>query len=162
MNNNGVISFNSLVSQFTPEAFPLADGRAFVAPFWADVHNGIRGEIYYRESTNPELLGRASKDIRKYFKDMASFSASWVFIVTWEEVTFYGGSSTTPVRATTLVCMVVAVRMAVTGGMAMGLTIEMAMGLTVGVAMGLTIGMAMAMAVQCFSQLEWHLNCCKL
>lgn len=148
MNNNGVISFNSLVSQFTPEAFPLADGRAFVAPFWADVHNGIRGEIYYRESTDPELLGRASKDIRKYFKDMASFSASWVFVVTWEEVTFYGGSSTTPVRATAVVCMVLAVRMA--------MNVEMAMGLTLGMAM------AMGMAVQCFSQLECHLNCCKL
>lgn len=99
VNNNGVISFNALVSQFTPEAFPLTDGRAFVAPFWADVHNGIRGEIYYRESTDPELLRRASKDIRKHFKDMSSFSATWVFIVTWEEVTFYGGSSTTPVGA---------------------------------------------------------------
>ncbi|NXJ78918.1 TECTA protein, partial [Trogon melanurus] len=98
VNNNGVISFNTLVSQFTPEAFPLADGRAFIAPFWADVHNGIRGEVYYRESTDPELLRRASKDIRKHFKDMASFSATWVFVVTWEEVTFYGGSSTTPVN----------------------------------------------------------------
>ncbi|NXG08040.1 TECTA protein, partial [Sakesphorus luctuosus] len=98
VNNNGVISFNTLVSQFTPEVFPLADGRAFVAPFWADVHNGIRGDVYYRESTDPALLRRASKDIHKYFKDMASFSATWVFIVTWEEVTFYGGSSTTPVN----------------------------------------------------------------
>ncbi|XP_072740487.1 alpha-tectorin [Ciconia boyciana] len=98
VNNNGVISFNALVSQFTPEAFPLTDGRAFIAPFWADVHNGIRGEIYYRESTDPRLLRRASKDIHKHFKDMSSFSAIWIFIVTWEEVTFYGGSSTTPVN----------------------------------------------------------------
>ncbi|NXH63437.1 TECTA protein, partial [Rhabdornis inornatus] len=97
VNNNGVISFNALVSQFTPEAFPLTDGRAFVAPFWADVHNGIRGEIFYRESTEPELLHRATRDIRRHFRDMASFSALWLFIVTWEEVTFYGGSSTTPV-----------------------------------------------------------------
>ncbi|XP_022415972.1 alpha-tectorin isoform X9 [Delphinapterus leucas] len=98
VNNNGVVSFNVLVSQFTPESFPLADGRAFIAPFWADVHNGIRGEIYYRETMDPVILKRATKDIRKYFKDMATFSATWVFIVTWEEVTFYGGSSTTPVN----------------------------------------------------------------
>lgn len=97
VNNNGVVSFNVLVSQFTPESFPLTDGRAFIAPFWADVHNGIRGEIYYRETMDPVILKRATKDIRKYFKDMATFSATWVFIVTWEEVTFYGGSSTTPV-----------------------------------------------------------------
>lgn len=86
-----------LVSQFTPESFPLTDGRAFIAPFWADVHNGIRGEIYYRETMDPAILARATKDIRKHFKDMGAFSATWVFIVTWEEVTFYGGSSTTPV-----------------------------------------------------------------
>ncbi|XP_074068329.1 alpha-tectorin [Macrotis lagotis] len=98
VNNNGVVSFNVLVSQFTPESFPLTDGRAFIAPFWADVHNGIRGEIYYRETMDPVILRRATKDIRKYFKDMATFSAIWVFIVTWEEVTFYGGSSTTPVN----------------------------------------------------------------
>lgn len=87
------------VSQFTPEPFPLADGRAFIAPFWADVHNGIRGEIYYRETMDPALLKKVSKDIRKYFKNLPSFSAIWLFVVTWEEVTFYGGSSTTPVRA---------------------------------------------------------------
>ncbi|EGW06607.1 Alpha-tectorin [Cricetulus griseus] len=98
VNNNGVVSFNVLVSQFTPESFPLTDGRAFIAPFWADVHNGIRGEIYYRETMDPAILRRATKDIRKYFKDMTTFSATWVFIVTWEEVTFYGGSSTTPVN----------------------------------------------------------------
>ncbi|XP_077695788.1 alpha-tectorin isoform X4 [Eretmochelys imbricata] len=98
VNNNGVISFNVQVSQFTPEPFPLADGRAFIAPFWADVHNGIRGEIYYRETMDPALLKKVSKDIRKYFKNLPSFSAIWLFVVTWEEVTFYGGSSTTPVN----------------------------------------------------------------
>ncbi|KAL8173655.1 UNVERIFIED_CONTAM: hypothetical protein K2H54_014166 [Gekko kuhli] len=99
VNNNGVISFNALVSQFTPESFPLNDGRAFIAPFWADVHNGIRGEVYYRESSDPALLKKVSRDIRKYFKNLVSFTAVSVFVATWEEVTFYGGSSTTPVRA---------------------------------------------------------------
>ncbi|XP_063799566.1 alpha-tectorin [Pseudophryne corroboree] len=97
VNNNGVISFNVLVSQFTPEAFPLSDGRAFIAPFWADVHNGIRGEIYYRETTDRAILKRATKEIRKHFRTL-SFTATWVFLVTWDEVTFYGGSSTTPVN----------------------------------------------------------------
>ncbi|XP_043532334.1 alpha-tectorin [Chiloscyllium plagiosum] len=98
VNNNGVISFNVQVSQFTPEAFPLSDGRSFIAPFWADVHNGIKGNVYYRESTDPSILQRATKDIRKNFKDQNAFSATWVFIATWYKVTFYGGSSTTPVN----------------------------------------------------------------
>lgn len=97
VNNNGVISFNVQVSQFTPEAFPLSDSRAFIAPLWADVHNGIRGDVYYRESTEPELLQRATQDVRKHFRNMASFTAIWVFVATWHQVTFYGGSQTTPV-----------------------------------------------------------------
>lgn len=97
VNNNGVVSFNVQVSQFTPEAFPLSDSRAFIAPLWADVHNGIRGDVYYRESTEPELLLQASRDIRKYFKNMTAFSPVWLFLATWHQVTFYGGSQTTPV-----------------------------------------------------------------
>lgn len=97
VNNNGVISFNVQVSQFTPEAFPLSDSRAFIAPLWADVHNGIRGDVFYRESTEPELLQKATQDVRKYFKHMAAFTAAWVFVATWHQVTFYGGSQTTPV-----------------------------------------------------------------
>lgn len=92
-----MISFNVQVSQFTPEAFPLSDSRSFIAPLWADVHNGIRGDVYYRETTDPETLERATQDVRKYFKNMVSFTANWVFISTWNQVTFYGGSQTTPV-----------------------------------------------------------------
>ncbi|GLD46411.1 alpha-tectorin [Lates japonicus] len=99
VNNNGVISFNVQVSQFTPEAFPLSDSRSFIAPLWADVHNGIRGDVYYRETTEPEILERATQDVRKYFKNMPTFTATWVFIATWHQVTFYGGSQTTPVKS---------------------------------------------------------------
>ncbi|KAK9536794.1 hypothetical protein VZT92_006555 [Zoarces viviparus] len=98
INNNGVISFNVQVSQFTPEAFPLSDSRSFIAPLWADVHNGIRGDVFYRESTEPEILERATQDVRKYFKTIPTFTATWVFIATWHQVTFYGGSQTTPVN----------------------------------------------------------------
>lgn len=100
MNNNGVISFGVQVSQFTPEAFPLSDSRSFIAPLWADVHNGIRGDVYYRETMEPDILERASLDARKFFKNMGSFTATWVFIATWHQVTFYGGSQTTPVKLT--------------------------------------------------------------
>uniref|UniRef100_A0A4W3GVP4 Tectorin alpha n=1 Tax=Callorhinchus milii TaxID=7868 RepID=A0A4W3GVP4_CALMI len=105
VNNNGVISFNVQVSQFTPEAFPLSDGRSFMAPFWADVHNGIRGTVYFRESSEPHILRRVTRDISRNFRDQASFSATWVFIATWHQVTFYGGSSTTPVN--TFQCILV-------------------------------------------------------
>ena len=37
VNNNGVLSFDTPVSQFTPQSFPLGDGRMIVAPYWGDV-----------------------------------------------------------------------------------------------------------------------------
>ena len=98
VNNNGVVSFGVQVSQFTPEAFPLSDSRSFIAPLWADVHNGIRGDVYYRETTEPDILERATIDARKFFKNIPSFTATWAFIATWHQVTFYGGSQTTPVK----------------------------------------------------------------
>ncbi|XP_061607135.1 alpha-tectorin isoform X3 [Phyllopteryx taeniolatus] len=98
INNNGVISFNEHVSQFTPEAFPLSDSRSFIAPLWADVHNGIRGDVYYRETTQPQILERATHDVRRHFKNIPNFTATWAFVTTWHQVTFYGGSQTTPVN----------------------------------------------------------------
>lgn len=71
--------FPSMLEPVHTWIFPLTDGRAFIAPFWADVHNGIRGEIYYRETMDPVILKRATKDIRKYFKDIATFSATLGF-----------------------------------------------------------------------------------
>jgi hypothetical protein len=45
------------------------------------------------------LLARASKDIQVEFstQGFGSFVAKWLFIVTWHNVTYYGGSTTTPV-----------------------------------------------------------------
>ncbi|XP_066494914.1 alpha-tectorin-like, partial [Tiliqua scincoides] len=92
VNNNGVVSFGQPVSQFTPDPFPLTDGRAFVAPFWADVDNRITGEVYYRQTQERQLLQRATADINAYFLD-ERFTATWVFVATWDQVAFYGSLS---------------------------------------------------------------------
>ncbi|NXO73463.1 SNED1 protein, partial [Phainopepla nitens] len=98
VNNNGIISFLKEVSQFTPVAFPISKDRRVVAAFWADVDNRRAGEIYYRESTDQPILERASRDIAQYFPEFPGFSAQWVFIATWYRVTFFGGSSFSPVN----------------------------------------------------------------
>ncbi|XP_037234859.1 sushi, nidogen and EGF-like domain-containing protein 1 [Falco biarmicus] len=92
VNNNGVISFDSKVKQYTPDPFPLADGRPFVTPYWADVDNVKGGDIYYRESTDPALLARATKDINQYFPKIP-YTATWVFVATWDHVAYYGSTS---------------------------------------------------------------------
>ncbi|XP_040182910.1 uncharacterized protein LOC120916156 [Rana temporaria] len=92
VNNNGLLSFASSISQFTPQALPVAFGNPFLAIFWADVNNALAGDIYYRESTDPSLLSRATSDIRTYFHAM-NFTARWVFVVTWHRVAYFGSST---------------------------------------------------------------------
>lgn len=99
VNNNGIISFLKEVSQFTPVAFPISKDRRVVAAFWADVDNRRAGDVYYRESTEQPILERASRDIMQYFPEFPGFSAQWVFIATWYRVTFFGGSSFSPVSS---------------------------------------------------------------
>ncbi|XP_019369149.1 PREDICTED: sushi, nidogen and EGF-like domain-containing protein 1 isoform X3 [Gavialis gangeticus] len=98
VNNNGIISFLKEVSQFTPVAFPISKDRRVVAAFWADVDNRRAGDVYYRESKDQALLERATKDIGQYFPEVPEFSAQWVFVATWYRVTFFGGSSFSPVN----------------------------------------------------------------
>lgn len=98
VNNNGLVSFLREVSQFTPVAFPIARDRRVVAPFWADVDNRRAGRVFYRESLDPSILRRASSDVKTYFSEFPNFNATWVLISTWHRVTFFGGSSLTPVN----------------------------------------------------------------
>ena len=90
MNTNGVISFLGAVSQFTPDPFPLGDNRRLISPFWGDVDTRKGGTVLYRESIDPVLLDRATKDVRRVFLNHRRFSASWIFIATWDRVAFYG------------------------------------------------------------------------
>uniref|UniRef100_A0A8C0IDI9 NIDO domain-containing protein n=1 Tax=Bubo bubo TaxID=30461 RepID=A0A8C0IDI9_BUBBB len=89
VNNNGVISFDSQVREYTPDPFPLADGRPFVTPFWADVNNVEGGDVFYRETTDPTLLALITKNINQYFPDIP-YTATWAFVATWDHVAYYG------------------------------------------------------------------------
>jgi len=51
--------------------------------------------------TGYSIRGRASRDVHTKFENLPFFSASWLLIVTWHNVTFYGaGSIPYPVRFT--------------------------------------------------------------
>ena len=90
MNTNGVISFLGAVSQYTPAPFSLRDNRRLISPFWGDMDTRNGGTVLYRESIDPVLLDRATKDVRRAFLNHQRFSASWIFIVTRDRVAFYG------------------------------------------------------------------------
>ncbi|NXJ31115.1 TECTA protein, partial [Dicrurus megarhynchus] len=92
VNNNGVISFDEPVRQYTPDPFPLSDGRPFVAPYWADVDNVLGGDIFYRQTTEPALLADISQDVTQYFPK-SPFTATWALVATWDHVAYYGSTS---------------------------------------------------------------------
>ena len=83
------------VSQYTPNPFPLGDGRRLITPFWADVDTTNGGRVSYRESTDTLLLQRATGDVRRAFIAQHKFTATWIFIATWERVAFYGATKST-------------------------------------------------------------------
>ena len=53
----------------------------------------------FRESTDPDLLARATQDLISAFNTdgINDFSASWLFIATWDRMIFRGGTENTEV-----------------------------------------------------------------
>ncbi|XP_013417624.1 sushi, nidogen and EGF-like domain-containing protein 1 [Lingula anatina] len=95
VNTNGAVSFKKGIRQYTPEAFPLND--TMLTPFWADVDTRNWGQIYFRETQDPALLLRASKEIQDIFLTHMDFTARSLYITTWYDVTYYGGNNATSV-----------------------------------------------------------------
>lgn len=70
INNNGNITFNSALSEFTPETFPISE-QPMIAPFWGDVDTSCIdcGDVY-----------------------IGSPNANTI-VVTWNEVSYYGSEA---------------------------------------------------------------------
>lgn len=95
VNNNGLITFDAQLSEYKPKSFPLQENIPLIAPFWADVdvsRDWSKGSIWYRQEYSPLLLQRASQEIQNYFISQRNFQAKWLFVVTWDNVGFYGAS----------------------------------------------------------------------
>ncbi|XP_041485569.1 LOW QUALITY PROTEIN: sushi domain-containing protein 2-like [Lytechinus variegatus] len=94
VNNNGAISFLGSVSQFTSNAFPVADGRPLLTPFWADVDTRLGGNLTFREvlrfSQSDGIFIEADDIIRANFIEMRGFRSSWLYTATWDKVPFFG------------------------------------------------------------------------
>ena len=93
---NGAIFFGqctdtSYVSNQYP--FPLGGGRRFVAPFWADVDTTGTGDVWYRQSTSQTLLDKANMQIMNAFPLQPQFTATNLFIATWDRVGYFDSRS---------------------------------------------------------------------
>ena len=92
INNNGPISFGGTMTSFTPQPFPVSGSPPFLTAYWADVDTTPRngGTVYYRATTNQDLLDRASAHITGLFTQTGrTFEATELFIATWSRVGYF-------------------------------------------------------------------------
>ncbi|CAM4712222.1 unnamed protein product [Leuciscus chuanchicus] len=93
VNNNGHLTFNQSSSQYFPYSFPSNGSQDIIAGLWTDLDNSARGVVSYHQYTNGSVLTRATQDINNHFPNLA-FSASWVFVATWDKVPYLSMSGT--------------------------------------------------------------------
>jgi len=89
VNANGVISLGGRYSTSTPLSFPLRGTDKIIAPYWADVDTRGTGNIYYRQTTDPDLLIRATSEIRESYPISLNLAITNIFIATWDSVGYY-------------------------------------------------------------------------
>ena len=77
----------------------IAFNRNIVAALFSTIDvTGNEGRVYVRETMDQTILQRASWDLQ----DGTNFTATWVMIATWHNVTYFLGNTMTPVRAAIL------------------------------------------------------------
>jgi len=87
---DGVISLDEdIYLGSTPRSFPLTRTDEIIAPYWADVDTRGTGDIYYRQTTDPSLLARATSEIITAFPDSPDLTITNMFIATWDRVGYY-------------------------------------------------------------------------
>ncbi|XP_058262582.1 uncharacterized protein LOC131363755 isoform X2 [Hemibagrus wyckioides] len=60
-------------------------GKDVIAPLWTDLDADSGGRWTYEQATSGPLIDQANQEISRTFS-YVSFSASWVFVATWENV----------------------------------------------------------------------------
>jgi len=93
---DGAIFFGSGTdTSYVPnqQSFPLDNGRKFVAPFWADVDTTSAGDVWYRQTTDQILLDRANTQIQNAFPLQPQFTATDLFIATWDHVGYFDSNN---------------------------------------------------------------------
>ena len=68
---------------------PLSGTQQIIAPYWADVDTRGTGQIFYRQSTDPSLLARASREIQTAISSSQNVNIINLLIATWDEVGYY-------------------------------------------------------------------------
>ena len=85
--DDGIISLGGLFSS-TRIPLPLSDllSQHIIAPYWADVDARTVGDIYYRQTSEPSLLGRATRELQSAFPTSSNATIKNLLIATWDAV----------------------------------------------------------------------------
>ncbi|XP_048869418.1 alpha-tectorin-like [Brienomyrus brachyistius] len=99
ININGALTFDSPWIGYMPCQFPTYADRNIIAPFWAYFDTTFGGFVSYRGVTGGDILNQTTQDVNQYFPDV-SFNATWAFIVTWYNVTYFNATGTATFQVT--------------------------------------------------------------
>lgn len=89
VSTNGLISFDRSFRSFWPRIFPGYTYVSIVSPFWSDADTRQDGEVFYQIYDDPlsSYVQRATQDVRDLGgPECSNFTATWVLVVTWNEV----------------------------------------------------------------------------
>lgn len=103
MGTNGLLSFGSAYNAFSNQEFPGDSGissRYLVAPFWddIDISRDQMGQISYEVHQSGYYLDQVNYFLSR--KRPSTFNGTWMFVVYWDSVRPYPGSSNTAVSYT--------------------------------------------------------------
>ena len=61
----------------------------YIAPYWADADISRSGEVFYRQTTDPTLLQRATDEIRAAFAIQRGVIMKTLLITTWYKTGYF-------------------------------------------------------------------------
>ena len=68
---------------------PLSNlSQHVIAPFWADVDRTFRQIFFYRQTSEPSLLARATREVRSAFPTSSNATIKNLLIITWDGVRY--------------------------------------------------------------------------
>ncbi|XP_048735670.2 sushi, nidogen and EGF-like domain-containing protein 1, partial [Ostrea edulis] len=100
VNNNGDITFETPLTQYTSEPFPINGTHRIIAPFWTDIDTTEGGSLWYRTTNDVTTLQRGASTVHSLFPDITQFTPTWMMVVTWDDVAAYSCSTTCNQRNT--------------------------------------------------------------
>ena len=89
VNINGIISLDFPFTSPSPNPLPLSGTNKIIAPYWGDVDTRGTGQIFYRQTNDPNLLDSVLRQIQATYPLSPNVTITNLFIATWDAVGYY-------------------------------------------------------------------------